>query len=69
MPLVVFEPTISVFEWSKTVNALDRAVTVTGITNCQLYIFTQFREEGGILGGRNRQCSYSGATAALVRSG
>jgi hypothetical protein len=28
--LVVFEPTIRVFERAKTVHALDRAVTVTG---------------------------------------
>jgi hypothetical protein len=30
MPRVGFEPTISVFEREKTVQALDRAVTVTG---------------------------------------
>jgi hypothetical protein len=32
MPRVGFEPTIPVFERAKTVHALDRAVTVTGIT-------------------------------------
>jgi hypothetical protein len=32
MPRVRFEPTIPVFEWTKTVHALDRAVTVIGLT-------------------------------------
>jgi hypothetical protein len=31
MPRVGFEPTIPVFEWAKTVHALDRASTVIGI--------------------------------------
>jgi hypothetical protein len=31
MPPVGFEPTIAVFEWSKTVHTLDRAVTVIGV--------------------------------------
>jgi hypothetical protein len=31
MPRVEFEPTIPVFEWTKTVHALDRAATVIGI--------------------------------------
>jgi hypothetical protein len=30
MPQVGFEPTIPVFEWVKTVHALDRAATVIG---------------------------------------
>jgi hypothetical protein len=30
MPRVVFEPTIPVFKWTKTVHALDRAATVIG---------------------------------------
>jgi hypothetical protein len=30
MPRVGFEPTIPVFEWAKTVHALDGAATVTG---------------------------------------
>jgi hypothetical protein len=30
MPLVGFEHTTPVFEWAKTVPALDRAATVTG---------------------------------------
>jgi hypothetical protein len=30
MPRMEFEPTISVFEWAKTVHALDRAATVIG---------------------------------------
>jgi hypothetical protein len=30
MPWVVFEPTISAFEWAKTFHALDRAATVIG---------------------------------------
>jgi hypothetical protein len=30
MPQVGFEPTIPVFEWAKTVRALDRAATVMG---------------------------------------
>jgi hypothetical protein len=30
MPQVIFEPTIPVFEWAKTVDALDRAATVIG---------------------------------------
>jgi hypothetical protein len=30
MPHVGFEPTIPVFEWAKTVHALDRAATVIG---------------------------------------
>jgi hypothetical protein len=30
MPQVGFEPTIPVFEWAKTVHALDRATTVIG---------------------------------------
>jgi hypothetical protein len=29
-PQVGLEPTIPVFEWAKTVHALDRAATVTG---------------------------------------
>jgi hypothetical protein len=35
MPRMGFEPTTPVFKWSKTVHALDRAVTVIGpgITN------------------------------------
>jgi hypothetical protein len=33
MPRVGFEPTIPVFEWEKTVYALDRAVTVIGHTD------------------------------------
>jgi hypothetical protein len=32
MPLVVFEPTISVFERAKMVHALDRVTTVVGKT-------------------------------------
>jgi hypothetical protein len=30
MSRVGFEPTVSVFEWAKTVHALDRAATVIG---------------------------------------
>jgi hypothetical protein len=30
MPLVGYEPTIPVFEWAKTVHALDRATTMIG---------------------------------------
>jgi hypothetical protein len=30
MPRVGFEPTTPVFEWAKTVHALDRAATVVG---------------------------------------
>jgi hypothetical protein len=30
MPRVVFEPTIPVLEWAKTVHALDRAATMIG---------------------------------------
>jgi hypothetical protein len=33
MSRVRFEPIISVFERAKTVHALDRAVTVIGLTN------------------------------------
>jgi hypothetical protein len=33
MPLVVFEPTILVFESSKIVRAIDRAATVIGTVN------------------------------------
>jgi hypothetical protein len=36
MPRGGFEPTIPVFEWAKTVHALDRAATVTGIV-CVLH--------------------------------
>jgi hypothetical protein len=32
MPLVRFEPTIPVFERTKTVDALDRAATMIGMT-------------------------------------
>jgi hypothetical protein len=45
MPRVEFEPTVAVFEWGKTVHALDRAATVTGrlqlqLLNCDnLYIY------------------------------
>jgi hypothetical protein len=31
MPLAGFEPTILMFERAKTVHALDRAVTITGL--------------------------------------
>jgi hypothetical protein len=34
MPRVEFEPTIQVFEWAKTVQALDRAATVIGFLVC-----------------------------------
>jgi hypothetical protein len=30
------EPTIPVFEWAKTVHALDRAVTVIGLSEYKL---------------------------------
>jgi hypothetical protein len=30
IPRVVFEPMIPVFEWTKTIHALDRAATVIG---------------------------------------
>jgi hypothetical protein len=33
MPRVRFEPTTPVFEWAKTVDALDRAATVIGLIN------------------------------------
>jgi hypothetical protein len=39
MPWVGFEPTIPVFKWEKTVHALDRTGTVTGLntaTHCKL---------------------------------
>jgi hypothetical protein len=35
MPRVEFEPTISVFERAKTVDALDRAATVIGSSKCR----------------------------------
>jgi hypothetical protein len=42
MPLMVFEPTIPVFERAKTFHALDRATTVIGhmlmINNAKLYL-------------------------------
>jgi hypothetical protein len=31
MPWVGFEPTIPASEWAKTVHALDRSATVTGV--------------------------------------
>jgi hypothetical protein len=52
MPRVGFEPTIPVFEWAKTVHALDRAVTVIGnfITIDTIYCMpvntVQFPERG-----------------------
>jgi hypothetical protein len=39
MPRVGFEPTIPVFEGAKTVHALDRAVTVFGISE---YTYSKF---------------------------
>jgi hypothetical protein len=39
MPLVAFEPTISVFGLEKTVHALDRAVTVIGISLFRLSLY------------------------------
>jgi hypothetical protein len=36
MPRMGFEPTISVFELAKTIHALDRAATVSGIS-CNTY--------------------------------
>jgi hypothetical protein len=41
MPRVEFEPTILAFEEAKTVHALDRAATVTGISriNCDPSLF------------------------------
>jgi hypothetical protein len=40
MPLVEFEPTTSVFEWVKTVHALDRAATVAGEIHIYLCLIT-----------------------------
>jgi hypothetical protein len=48
MPQVGFEPTIPVFEWAKTVHALDRAATVIGctvfITNKYITVWTQIHQ-------------------------
>jgi hypothetical protein len=33
MPRVGFEPTTPMFEWAKTIHALDRAITVLGRLN------------------------------------
>jgi hypothetical protein len=35
MPRVGFEPTITTFEWAKTVHALDLAASVIGIDVCK----------------------------------
>jgi hypothetical protein len=41
MPPVGFEPTIPVFEWAKTVHALDRAAIVISMrTTCHENAFT-----------------------------
>jgi hypothetical protein len=44
MPQLGFEPTTPVFERSKTVHALDRAVTVIGTKECYWSKFTSFRK-------------------------
>jgi hypothetical protein len=37
MPQVGFEPTTLVFEWGKTVHASDRAATVLGLHNLNIW--------------------------------
>jgi hypothetical protein len=44
MPLVEIEPMIPVFERAKTVHALDRAATVTGISDYAASNFTFISE-------------------------
>jgi hypothetical protein len=39
MPLVGLEPTIPVFERAKTFHALDRAVTVVGVSQLKINIY------------------------------
>jgi hypothetical protein len=40
MPWVGFEPTIPVFEWAKTVHALDRTAIVIGFYGCTGIFYT-----------------------------
>jgi hypothetical protein len=43
MPRIGFEPTIPVFEWAKTVHAVDREATVIGFFVIKYFLIQHFK--------------------------